>query len=74
MVCFILGGDWNCTTDFILDKNQNKHQYQSGVELTNVINGFQLFEVWRAKHIKVKHYTWLKVADSIWKQHGTAGL
>ncbi len=61
-VCMVLGGDWNCTLDFTLDRNSEEPYPQSAKLLSSIIRKYDLFDVWRAKHPTVKQYTWVKAS------------
>ncbi len=62
-VCLVIGGDWNCTTDFTVDRNGEEPYSQSSVTLLKIMHEFQLTDVWRTRNIGVRQYTWLKVCD-----------
>lgn len=62
-VCLVIGGDWNCTTDFIVDRNGEEPHSQSAATLLSFIHEFQLIDVWRTRNTGVRQYTWLKVCD-----------
>jgi len=63
-VCLIIGGDWNCTIDFVVDRNGEEPHSKSRDVLKKVINEFQLTDVWRTRNEGVKQYTWLRVVDN----------
>ncbi|XDV49743.1 hypothetical protein PO909_018933 [Leuciscus waleckii] len=63
-VCIVVGGDWNCTTDFTIDRNGEEPHSQSSMMLTKVLNEFELIDVWRMINKRVRQYTWLKVNDN----------
>lgn len=57
----VAGGDWNCTMDFTKDRNgEEPHSVSVGV-LRDIINQFDLVDVWRTKHPNTRQYTWVKV-------------
>ena len=57
----VVGGDWNCTMDFTKDRNGEKpHSGSMGV-LRDIINQFNLVDVWRTKHPDTRQYTRVKV-------------
>lgn len=61
-VWLILGGDWNCTVDFTLDRNGEEPHPSSAKCLYNIISNSSLIDVWRLQHPTVKQYTWVKVS------------
>ncbi|KAI4871400.1 hypothetical protein NFI96_009402 [Prochilodus magdalenae] len=58
----VLGGDWNCTLDFVKDRNGEEPHPQSARILANVLSGFNLIDVWREKHPAARQYSWLRYA------------
>lgn len=58
----ILGGDWNCTENFTLDRNGEEPHPSSAKCLQDVISNSNLVDVWRQQHPTVKQYTWVKVS------------
>jgi len=63
-VCIVVGGDWNCTTDFTIDRNGEEPHTQSSRMLVNVLHEFELLDVWRMINKRSRQYTWLKVNDN----------
>lgn len=63
-VCMIIGGDWNCTTNFIIDRNGEEPHNQSSIQLLKIINEFGLIDLWRSRNIGVRQYAWLKASDN----------
>ncbi len=63
-VWLILGGDWNCTVDFTLDRNGEEPHPSSAKCLYNIISNSSLIDVWRLQHPTVKQYTWVKVSHN----------
>lgn len=63
-VCMIIGGDWNCTTNFIIDRNGEEPHNQSSIQLLKIINEFDLIDLWRSRNKGVRQYTWLKASDN----------
>lgn len=63
-VCMIIGGDWNCTTNFLVDRNGEEPHNQSSMQLLKIINEFDLIDLWRSRNIGVRQYTWLKVSSN----------
>ncbi|KAI4886392.1 hypothetical protein NFI96_001747 [Prochilodus magdalenae] len=59
----VMGGDWNCTLDFVHDRNGEEPHPQSAAALSSIVSGFNLIDVWREKHPQVKQYTWVKVSE-----------
>ncbi|KAK3528255.1 hypothetical protein QTP86_028493, partial [Hemibagrus guttatus] len=58
----VMGGDWNCTTDFALDRNGEEPHPQSAKVL--LISQCSVVDVWREQHQGIKQYTWVKVTDT----------
>lgn len=58
-----MGGDWNCTVDFTLDRNGEEPHPSSAKSLHNIISNSSLVDVWRLQHPTVKQYTWVKVSQ-----------
>lgn len=56
-----LGGDWNCTLDPSLDRNGEEPNFHSPTVLANIIETFNLMDIWRENNPLVKQYTWVKV-------------
>ena len=52
----VMGGDWNCTTDFTLDRTGSPTYSLLGAEVAVV-------DVWRVKHPSDRQYTWMKMVD-----------
>jgi len=61
-VWLVLGGDWNCTEKFTLDRNSEEPHPSSAKFLQEVISKSDLVDVWRQQHSTVKQYTWVKVS------------
>lgn len=57
----VVGGDWNCTLDFILDRNGEEPHAQSASCLAGVLKRLSLSDVWREHNLSTKQYTWVKV-------------
>ena len=57
-----MGGDWNCCTDFTLDRTGEEPHFQSSAVLSCVLKT-DLVDVWRMKHPSVRQYTWVKITD-----------
>ncbi len=55
----VLGGDWNCTLDFIIDRNGEEPHQMSAICLARLVNNFHLSDVWREKNPLVKQYSWV---------------
>ena len=59
-----MGGDWNCTLKFTMDRmNEEPHPLSSGA-LSRLVTRLDLVDVWRVKHPDVKQYTWVRVNDN----------
>lgn len=61
----VMGGDWNCTTDFIINPNGEEPHPQSGEILSSIIKKADLVDVWRSRNKTARQYTWLKVSGAI---------
>lgn len=57
----ILGGDWNCTLDFVKDRNGAEPHLQSALSLASIVSTFDLVDAWREKNPSVRQYSWVKV-------------
>ena len=54
----ILGGDFNCVTDVDLDRSRMVSKTDSSVnKLKNILNNFQLKDIWRHKNPDKKEFT-----------------
>ncbi len=62
-VFIVVGGDWNCTLDFTLDRNGEEPNAQSATSLAGVIQKLNLSDVWREHNPFIKQYTWVKVCN-----------
>ena len=53
-----LGGDFNCVTDVDLDRSHTISKTDSSVKkLRNILNNFQLKDIWRQHNPDKKEYT-----------------
>lgn len=59
----IMGGDFNCTLDFNMDRNNEETHNQSSAVLENIIKKFELNDIWRTENPSLKQYTWVKVSE-----------
>lgn len=59
----VMGGDWNCTEDFTVDRNTEEPHTQSSDALTNIIKICGLVDPWREKNQGIKQYTWIKTTE-----------
>lgn len=50
-MCIIVGGDWNCTTDFTIDRNDEEPYNQSSLVLSKIMNKNELVDVWRIRNL-----------------------
>ena len=55
----VLGGDWNCTVDFTVDRTAEEPHLRSATCLSGLLTEFELSGVWRVRNAKVRQYTWL---------------
>ena len=58
----VLGGDWNCCTDFTLDRTGVEPHLQSSSVLSHVVKKSDLVDVWRRMHPTCKQYTWVQIS------------
>ncbi len=58
----IVGGDFNCTLDFVIDRNGEEPHPSSAKVLKEIIAQLGLVDVWREKNKNVRQYSWVKVA------------
>ena len=63
--CIIIGGDWNCTLQFTLDRMNQEPHPQSSSALRKMIINLDLLDAWRVKYPSVKQYTWVRATDNI---------
>ncbi len=61
----IVGGDWNCTLNFLLDRNNEEPHPLSVSFLKSIIIQNDLVDVWRDKNKEMKQYTWTKVSQGM---------
>ncbi|KAI4883508.1 hypothetical protein NFI96_029469, partial [Prochilodus magdalenae] len=59
----VLGGDWNCTLDFTMDRTGDESHMLSESDLKGVVTVNNLVDCWRIKHPTLKQFTWLKAVD-----------
>ena len=62
-VFIVIGGDWNCTLNFTVDRNGEEPHPSSANVLTQLLSRYGLYDVWREQHPNVRQYTWLKCAQ-----------
>lgn len=60
----IMGGDWNCTENFTIDRTSEEPHLQSSSQLSKIIQEIDLLDMWRIKHPQVRQYTWIKMTDN----------
>ena len=60
----ILGGDFNCTLDFTVDRTSEEPHPQSSQSLNSVIAHLDLLDTWRVKHPQSRQYTWVRVSNN----------
>ncbi len=60
-----MGGDWNCTTNFVLDRNGEEPHSLSSKILLKITQELDFIDVWRNINQLTKQYTWVKILDSI---------
>ena len=59
-----LGGDFNCTEDFKLDRNHLEPHPASSARLRRLIEAHELKDVWRGFNSRNKQYTWTHCRDN----------
>ena len=59
----VMAGDWNCTTDFTLDRTGQEPHLQSAAALAQLGAEEGVVDVWRVKHPSNRQYTWVKMVD-----------
>ena len=59
----MMGGDWNCTTDFTLDRSGQEPHLRSAAALRQLGAKVGVVDAWRVKHPTDRQYTWVKVVD-----------
>jgi len=59
----VVGGDWNCTLNFILDRNNEEPDSVSASYLKSVLVQNDFIDVWREKNNTLKQYTWTRVSQ-----------
>uniref|UniRef100_A0A3Q3FCW5 Synaptic vesicle glycoprotein 2C-like n=1 Tax=Labrus bergylta TaxID=56723 RepID=A0A3Q3FCW5_9LABR len=57
----ILGGDFNCTLDFTVDRIGEEPHPHSSQTLNTVISHLDLLDTFRVKHPQSRQYTWVRV-------------
>lgn len=60
----IIGGDWNCTEDFILDCNSEEPHIQTSTHVSKLVREADLLDIWRIKYPNVRQDNWVKVTDN----------
>ncbi len=60
----IIGGDWNCTECFNVDRNNVEPHMLSSTYLSRLVKDAELLDMWRIKHPFDKQYTWVKILDN----------
>ena len=60
---FIIGGDFNCTLDFTVDRTSEEPHPQSSQSLHSIITHLDLLDTWRVKHPQTRQYTWVRVGN-----------
>ena len=54
--CVVMGGDWNCTTNFTTDRTGEEPHLPSSFKLVQLISELNLVDAWRNKHPQDKQY------------------
>uniref|UniRef100_A0A674N027 exodeoxyribonuclease III n=1 Tax=Takifugu rubripes TaxID=31033 RepID=A0A674N027_TAKRU len=58
----ILGGDFNCTEDHVLDRNHIEPHPVSQQVLRQLVRSHGLVDVWRRMHASHRQFTWLRAS------------
>uniref|UniRef100_A0A3P9LKP2 Reverse transcriptase domain-containing protein n=1 Tax=Oryzias latipes TaxID=8090 RepID=A0A3P9LKP2_ORYLA len=56
----VMGGDWNCTLDFTLDRTGAEPHFQSSSVLSKIVSDSSLVDVWRLNNPQTRQYTWAR--------------
>ncbi|MBN3281143.1 YTX2 protein, partial [Polyodon spathula] len=54
----VVGGDFNCTVNFNIDRNNDEPHPQSSRELAALLESSDLVDIWRCLHPSSRQYTW----------------
>lgn len=60
-----LGGDFNCTGNYRLDRNHMEPHFASSRVLNELIDTHSLCDLWRDLNNNVRQYTWLDNRDNL---------
>ena len=60
----IMGGDFNCTLDFTLDRTHEEPHPQSSLHLKNITTHLDRLDTWRVKHPCARQYSWVRVSNN----------
>ncbi|KAF0042668.1 hypothetical protein F2P81_006200 [Scophthalmus maximus] len=60
----IIGGDFNCTTDFTIDRTSEEPHPQSAQSLNSLITDLDLLDAWRVTHPQSRQDTWQYTSHS----------
>ncbi len=61
----ILGGDWNCTLNFTVDRNGEEPHPKSAAVLANIIESYNFTDVWRVTNLITQQHTWVKFSNAM---------
>lgn len=61
----VLGGDWNCTLNFTMDRHGGESHPKSAAVLANIIESYNFSDVWRVNNLGTQQYTWVKFSNNI---------
>ena len=61
-VFIVIGGDWNCTLNFTVDRN-GEEPHPKSANVQQLLSRYDLYDVWREQHLNVRQYTRLKSAQ-----------
>ncbi len=60
----VVGGDFNCTSVFTVDRIGEEPHPQSSQSLNSIITHLGLLDRWRVKHPQSRQYTWVRVSNN----------
>lgn len=60
----IMGGDWNCTLQFTMDRMNIEPHPKSSASLNSMVGHLDLCDTWRLQHPGDRQYTWCRVNDN----------
>ncbi len=61
----VLGGDFNCTENDKVDRNHLEPHVASQKVITQLVQTFDLCDIWRNMYKKLRQYTWVHCKDNL---------